>query len=101
PYQQDVIDRFKAGLEFTLTNAQRRATWEVYKDMAQPVPMNRLLDGDVGSGKTAVAAAAAAMAHAAGMQTVMMAPTEILARQHRDRLRAYLEESFPDLKVEL
>jgi ATP-dependent DNA helicase RecG len=48
-----------------------------------------------------VAAAAAAMAHAAGMQTVMMAPTEILARQHRDKLRAYLEESFPDLKVEL
>jgi len=101
PYRQDVIDTFKAGLPFELTRAQRRATWDVYQDVQQPVPMNRLLNGDVGSGKTAVAAAAAAMAHAAGLQTVMMAPTEILARQHRDKLRAYLEGSFPDLKVEL
>src|SRR5437660_1508229 len=101
PYRQDVIDTFKAGLTFELTRAQRRATWDVYQDVQQPVPMNRLLNGDVGSGKTAVAAAAAAMAHAAGLQTVMMAPTEILARQHRDKLRAYLEGSFPDLKVEL
>ncbi|HSR22393.1 MAG TPA: ATP-dependent DNA helicase RecG [Candidatus Eisenbacteria bacterium] len=101
PYRQDVIDAFKAGLGFELTRAQRRATWDVYQDMGRPVPMNRLLNGDVGSGKTAVAAAAAAMAHAAGLQTVMMAPTEILARQHRDKLRAYLEQSFPDLKVEL
>jgi ATP-dependent DNA helicase RecG len=101
PYEQDVIDRFKAGLGFVLTNAQRRAAWDVYRDMARPVPMNRLLDGDVGSGKTAVAAAAAAMTHAAGLQTVLMAPTEILARQHRDKLRAYLEDTFPDLRVEL
>src|SRR5215471_18730895 len=101
PYRQDVIDTFKAGLDFELTRAQKRALWDVYKDMRQDVPMNRLLNGDVGSGKTAVAAAAAAMAHAAGLQTVVMAPTEILARQHRDKLRAYLEGSFPDLKVEL
>src|SRR5215472_2140969 len=101
PYRQDVIETFKAGVGFELTHAQRRATWDVYQDLAQSVPMNRLLNGDVGSGKTAVAAAAAAMAHAAGMQTVIMAPTEILARQHRDRLRGYLEASFPGLKVEL
>ena len=101
PYRQEVIDAFKAGLAFELTRAQRHATWDVYKDMQQDVPMNRLLNGDVGSGKTAVAAAAAAMAHAAGMQTVVMAPTEILARQHRDKLRAYLETSFPGLAVEL
>jgi ATP-dependent DNA helicase RecG len=63
--------------------------------------MNRLLDGDVGSGKTAVAAAAAAMAHAAGYQTVVMAPTEILARQHLQKFRTYLEDSFPDLRVDL
>src|SRR5215831_17182800 len=101
PYRQDVIDAFKAGLGFELTRAQRRATWDVYRDMRQSVPMNRLLNGDVGSGKTAVAAAAAAMTHAAGVQTVLMAPTEILARQHRDRLRGYLEASFPGLTVEL
>jgi ATP-dependent DNA helicase RecG len=101
PYRQDVIETFKTGVGFELTHAQRRATWEVYQDMEQEVPMNRLLNGDVGSGKTAVAAAAAAMAHAAGLQTVVMAPTEILARQHRDKLRGYLEGSFPDLKVEL
>ncbi|MBO0836402.1 MAG: ATP-dependent DNA helicase RecG, partial [Actinobacteria bacterium] len=101
PYRQEVIDHFKAGLGFELTHAQRRATWDVYKDMDSEVPMNRLLDGDVGSGKTAVAAAAAAMAHAAGLQTMVMAPTEILARQHLDKFRAYLEQSFEGLTVEL
>src|SRR5690348_10521360 len=100
-YRQDIIDAFKKGLGFELTNAQRKATWEAFKDMERDVPMNRLLNGDVGSGKTAVAAACAAMAHAAGFQTVVMAPTEILARQHLRRFRAYLEDSFPDLKVEL
>ena len=101
PYRQEVIERFKAGLGFELTRAQRRATWEVYQDLQKPTPMNRLLNGDVGSGKTAVAAAAAAMVHAAGMQTVVMAPTEILARQHLEKLRGYLEPSFPGLTVEL
>src|SRR5437016_11666711 len=69
--------------------------------MARPVPMNRLLNGDVGSGKTAVAAAGVAMAHAAGLQSVVMAPTELLARQHLRKFRGYLEESFPGLTVEL
>jgi ATP-dependent DNA helicase RecG len=101
PYRQEVIDAFKAGLGFELTRAQRRSTWEAFQDMGQPVPMNRLLNGDVGSGKTAVAAACAAMAHAAGFQTVVMAPTEILARQHLHKFRGYLEESFPGLTVEL
>ena len=101
PYQQAVIDGFKAGLGFELTNAQRRSTWEAFQDMQKTVPMNRLLNGDVGSGKTAVAAACAAMAHEAGQQSVVMAPTEILARQHLRRFRDYLEGSFPDLKVEL
>lgn len=101
PYRQEVIERFKGGLGFELTRAQRRATWDAYQDMQQEVPMNRLLNGDVGSGKTAVAAAAAAMAHAAGLQTVVMAPTEILARQHLQKFRSYLEESFPGLRVDL
>lgn len=101
PYRQEVIDAFKRGLDFELTRAQRRSTWEIYKDLREATPMSRLLNGDVGSGKTAVAAAAAAMVHAEGLQTVVMAPTEILARQHLQRLRAYLEPSFPDLTVEL
>jgi len=101
PYNQEVIDRYKAGLGFELTRAQRQATWDAFKDLARTAPMNRLLNGDVGSGKTAVAAACAAMAHAAGMQSVVMAPTEILARQHLGKFRTYLETSFPDLKVEM
>jgi ATP-dependent DNA helicase RecG len=101
PYRQEVIDAFKRGLGFELTRAQRRSTWEAFKDMSLPVPMNRLLNGDVGSGKTAVAAACVAMAHSAGLQSVVMAPTEILARQHLHKFRAYLETSFPGLTVEL
>ncbi len=101
PYRQEVIDAFKSGLGFELTKAQRRSTWEAFQDMQRSTPMNRLLNGDVGSGKTAVAAACAAMVHAAGMQSVVMAPTEILARQHLHKFRAYLEQSFPSLTVEL
>lgn len=102
PYQQHVIDAFKAGLEFELTHAQKRSIWDLYQDIERSVPpMNRLLNGDVGSGKTAVAAAAAAMAYEAEKQTVVMAPTEILARQHLVKFRAYLEQSFPGLKVEV
>jgi ATP-dependent DNA helicase RecG len=101
PYRQDVIDAFKAGVGFELTRAQRRSAWEAFQDMAGTAPMNRLLNGDVGSGKTAVAAACVAMVHAAGLQSVVMAPTEILARQHLRRFRDYLEESFPGLTVEL
>ncbi|MEO8746002.1 MAG: ATP-dependent DNA helicase RecG [Candidatus Dormiibacterota bacterium] len=101
PYHQEVIDTFKAGLGFELTRAQRRSTWEAFQDMQRTAPMNRLLNGDVGSGKTAVAAACVAMAHAAGLQSVVMAPTEILARQHLMRFRTYLEESLPGLTVEL
>src|SRR5438270_838079 len=100
-YRQEVIDAFKKGLGFELTNAQRKATWQAFQDMERTVPMNRLLNGDVGSGKTAVAAACAAMTHAAGLQSVVMAPTEILARQHLRRFRSYLEDSFPGLIVEL
>ncbi len=83
PYRQEVIDTFKAGLGFELTRAQRKATWETFQDMEKAVPMNRLLDGDVGSGKTAVAAACAAMAHASGLPECRGTP----AGPHGRRLR--------------
>lgn len=82
PYDIDVARRFAASLPFKLTDGQRVAAHEILTDLAAAGPMNRLLQGDVGSGKTVVAALAALMTHHAGMQTAVMAPTEILARQH-------------------
>lgn len=78
-------EKFKAfteNLPFTLTNAQRRAIHEVLSDIERPIPMNRLLQGDVGSGKTLVAASAIVTASDSGAQSAFMAPTEILAQQH-------------------
>jgi ATP-dependent DNA helicase RecG len=75
-----------AGLPYAPTAAQRRAVAEIAKDMAAPLRMNRLLQGDVGSGKTLVAFLALLIAVEAGAQGVMMAPTEILARQHHEGL---------------
>jgi ATP-dependent DNA helicase RecG len=71
-----------AGLPFRLTQAQLRAWAEIEQDLAQPHPMNRLLQGDVGSGKTVIAVLAALRAVENGLQTAVMAPTEILAEQH-------------------
>jgi len=76
------LERAHAALGFELTQAQRRSTQEIIADLARDVPMRRLLQGDVGSGKTAVAMLAAAQCVAAGAQVAFMAPTEILAEQH-------------------
>ena len=76
------LARFRERLPFVLTAAQEQAAEEILSDLARGAPMNRLLQGDVGSGKTVVAAMAAIAAAAAGCQTAVMAPTELLAEQH-------------------
>ena len=84
-------EQLLAALPFALTNAQRRVSAEIAHDLAAPVPMHRLLQGDVGSGKTVVAALAAAVCIDAGWQCALMAPTEILAEQHFVKLVSWLE----------
>ena len=74
--------RFVAAIPFALTNAQQRVIAEVDKDLASPHPMHRLLQGDVGSGKTVVAVSAMLAAVQGGHQGALMAPTEVLAEQH-------------------
>ncbi|MDG6881626.1 ATP-dependent DNA helicase recG [Phocoenobacter uteri] len=81
-YQSDLKQRFLASLPFSPTNAQSRVTQEIEQDLAKPQPMMRLVQGDVGSGKTLVAALAALLAIDNGKQVALMAPTEILAEQH-------------------
>ena len=83
--------RFLKIIPFTLTQAQQRVSQEIANDIAQSVPMHRLLQGDVGSGKTIVAALAAAIAMDTGTQCALMAPTEILAEQHFRKLIGWLE----------
>ncbi|HUR89977.1 MAG TPA: ATP-dependent DNA helicase RecG [Ramlibacter sp.] len=87
-------EQLLAALPFQLTRAQRRVGEEIARDLARAVPMHRLLQGDVGSGKTVVAALAAAIAIDAGWQCALMAPTEILAEQHFRKLIGWLEPLF-------
>ena len=82
----DALKEIIKTLPFPLTNAQRRSVWEIIQDMDSETPMNRLLQGDVGSGKTMVAALSAFVAARAGFQTAIMAPTEVLAAQHAESL---------------
>ena len=84
-------EQLMAVLPFALTAAQRRVGTEIAADLARPVPMHRLLQGDVGSGKTVVAALAACLAIDAGWQCALMAPTEILAEQHFAKMVGWLE----------
>lgn len=85
------IGEFERSLPFEMTGAQKRACGEIFRDMCGITPMNRLVQGDVGSGKTAVAAAACWFAYKNGCQSALMAPTEILARQHYATLKNFLE----------
>ena len=91
PYQALGLEEFYRALPFTLTGAQMRAIGEICRDLARGMPMNRLVQGDVGSGKTMVAAAAAYLTVKNGKQAALMAPTEILAEQHHRSLSRLLE----------
>ncbi len=91
PYQFNDLNAFYQALPFSLTGAQRRAIGEIQKDFQKGAPMNRLVQGDVGSGKTMVAAAAAYLAAKNNQQAAFMAPTEILAEQHYATLSRLLE----------
>lgn len=84
------VDRFISTLPFTLTGDQKQAVGEIITDIARPIPMHRLLVGDVGVGKTVVSAIAMFVAWKSGFGSALMAPTEILAKQHFDTVSAYL-----------
>jgi ATP-dependent DNA helicase RecG len=89
--QGKLLEKFLRAVPFDLTNAQRRVIAEIRRDLASDHPMNRLLQGDVGSGKTVVAVAAMLLATEGGFQAAFMAPTQILAEQHYAVLRRWLE----------
>ncbi len=91
PFDKAAVTSFVKQLPFQLTDAQRRAAWEIIQDFERESPMNRLLQGDVGSGKTVVAGLAARQAAFAGFQSAIMAPTEILASQHAETLTKLLQ----------
>ena len=90
PFHEGITRDFVAKLPFKLTNAQRKVAWRVFQDIAKTQPMNRLIEGDVGSGKTLVATMASLMAIKQGFQAALMAPTEILARQHANNIHKLL-----------
>ena len=91
------VNEFVKSLPFTLTASQKKAIDEILSDLKRNIPMNRLLEGDVGSGKTVVAAIGAYVSYLNGFQTVIMAPTQILAEQHYKTIK----KLFPKLKIAL
>lgn len=86
-FDKEFVTDLISRLPFELTKDQKIATWEILKDLEKSYPMNRLMEGDVGSGKTVVALIAAAQTAKAGYQTVFLAPTEVLAHQHMETIR--------------
>ncbi len=98
-FQKEATQKFVAGLDFKLTQAQRRSAWEILEDLGRGQPMNRLLEGEVGSGKTLVAAIALLNVALNGQQGVLLAPTEILARQHFESLSVLFKNWSIELAV--
>jgi len=98
---EELLSSFLRSLPFALTNAQQRVLREIINDLRQPRPMSRLLQGDVGSGKTVVATAAMLLTVANGCQAVMMAPTEILAEQHYKTVTELLANFNRDAEFEI
>jgi ATP-dependent DNA helicase RecG len=101
PFKTPLAQAFVAELPFTLTDDQKRVAWQIFQDLGKKEPMNRLLEGDVGAGKTVVAAMAALMAMENGWQVALMAPTELLARQHASTLVSLLQPHGKDGRVGL
>jgi ATP-dependent DNA helicase RecG len=97
PSPAALVPELERALPFTLTGAQRRVVGEIAADLARPAPMMRLVQGDVGSGKTVVAAAAMLAAARGGAQAVLMAPTELLAEQHAQNLARWLRPAGVEL----
>lgn len=93
PFNQKLIKSFVQELPFKLTDDQRVAAWEIFQDLAKSRPMNRLLNGDVGSGKTIVAMMAALETAKQDYQIALMAPTEVLAKQHFQTLNQFLKKT--------
>lgn len=91
PFHEGLARDFVGQLDFSLTDDQRKVAWQIFHDLERLHPMNRLLEGDVGSGKTVVAAMAALMVIRAGYQVAIMVPTDILARQHIESFRKLLK----------
>jgi ATP-dependent DNA helicase RecG len=96
PFDEPFAKRFAASLPFPLTVDQKKAAWAAFLDMKESRPMRRLMQGDVGSGKTVVACFLMAMVYRSGQSAVMMAPTELLAKQHAQTVRRFIEaEQIP------
>lgn len=101
PFDETLARSFVGSLPFELTDSQRKVVWRIYQDLQHDHPMNRMVEGDVGSGKTVVAAMAALMVLHADYQTAFMAPTEILARQHAETIYTLLKPLGLDHEVDL